>query len=350
MCNVFSAFAQEERPILFGHNDALLYGRYWADSEEGRKGKKKKELKPDIYQICKAYPGLFSTDIGRIEHGHLMYWAGVTFEQMRNAMVRQHNSGGIVMASWHVRNPEHGLTYIYKEENKGTVARILKQEGRTYKTFMLYLQSVADFLLQVRDADGELIPIIFRPWHECNGHWFWWGTADCSPAEYVALWRMTHDYLESRGLTNLKYAFSPGSWFWHKGEYMERFPGRDYVDIIGVECYRQKNSGIIEGRKLFHTNLRRNLNMAKEIADSLGMPYALTETGIQANSDPEWWTKGLMPALVGYEPMFINFWSNQWIDLVPEGGTWCTFPGEASEKDFLKFYKKNKKMFIRRLK
>lgn len=350
LCIFSSMYAQESHSTLFGHNDALLYGRYWSDSEEGREGKKDGDLKPDVYQICKAYPALFSTDIGRIEHGHLEYWAGVTFEQVRQAMIRHHKSGGLVTVSWHVRNPEHGLSYIYDEDYKGTVARILKREGRTYNTFMLYLSRVADFLLQVRDADGQLIPIIFRPWHECNGNWFWWGTADCSAEEYVALWRLTHDYLTNRGLSNLKYAFSPGSWFWSKEEYMQRFPGHEYVDIIGVECYRQKNTGIVEGRKLFYTNLRRNFRMAEEIADSLGLPYALTETGMQANSDAEWWTKGLMPALEGFRPMFVNFWSNQWIKLVPQGGTWCTFPGELSAKDFRKFYKKNKKMFIKKLK
>ena len=79
---ILVATAQKKQQTLFGHNDAMLYGRYWSDSEEGSKGKKNAELKPDIYQICKAYPALFSTDIGRIEHGHLEYWAGVV-ERLR---------------------------------------------------------------------------------------------------------------------------------------------------------------------------------------------------------------------------------------------------------------------------
>lgn len=349
LCNILALVAQEKHPILFGHNDALLYGRHWSDSEKGRKGKKKEQLMPDVYQVCKAYPGLLSTDLDGLELGRTIYWGGVTFEQMRASIVRQHSSGGMVTISWHVRNPEHGETYLYRDDNKGTVSRILKKEGKTYETFSLYLKRIADFLLTLRDAQDNLIPIVFRPWHECNGNWFWWGTADCSPQEYVALWRMTHDYLTGRGLSNLSYAFSPGSWFRDDKEYMQRFPGMEYVDVIGVECYRPQNTGVDEGRKKFYSHLQKNLRIAKTIADSLGLPYAITETGMQPNSDSQWWTKGLMPALHGYEPMYVNFWSNQWIE-VPKSGACCTYPGEASAKDFRKFYKKNKKMFIKKLK
>lgn len=349
LCFFCSVLAQNASPILFGHNDAMLYGRHWSDSERGRKGKKKKQLMPDVYQVCKAYPGLLSTDLDGLELGRTVYWGGVTFEQMRASIIRHHRSGGMITISWHVRNPEHGQTYLFRKENVGTVGRILEREGKVYETFSLYLEHIADFLLTLRDDQGNLIPIVFRPWHECNGHWFWWGTADCTPHEYVSLWRMTHDYLTERGLSNLSYAFSPGSWFRDENEYMQRFPGREYVDIIGIECYRQKDFGVEEGRKRFYSHLQKNLRIAKTIADSLSLPYAVTESGMQPNSDPQWWTKGLMPALHGYEPMYINFWSNQWI-VVPGGSCWCTYPGEASAKDFRKFYKKNKKMFIKNLK
>lgn len=348
-CWVHCVHAQRTHTTLFGHNDALLYGRYWADSEKGRQGKSKEQLRPDVYQICKAYPRLLSTDLDGLELGRTKYWGGVTFEQMRNAILLQHHNGGLVTISWHVRNPEHGTSYIYNEKNKGTVKRILQRDGKTYETFSLYLKRIADFLLTLRDSDGKLIPILFRPFHECNGHWFWWGTADCSEEEYVDLWRMTHQYLTERGLTNLKYVFSPDSWFKDEKEYLSRFPGEQYVDVIGIECYRPKGFEIEESRTKFYSHLQKNLKIAKSIADDLGVPYALTETGMQPNSDAQWWTKGLMPALEGYNPLFVNVWSNQWEVIVPEGGTWCTYPGEISAKDFKKFYKQNKKMFIKKL-
>lgn len=127
-----SLCAQKGHSTLFGHNDALLYGRYWSDSPQGRAGKRKKQLQPDVYQVCKAYPGLLSTDLDGLELGRDIYWGGVTFDKMRTSIIRQHKSGGMITISWHVRNPEHGLGYFYKDEHKGTVARILRLEGPTY--------------------------------------------------------------------------------------------------------------------------------------------------------------------------------------------------------------------------
>ncbi len=341
----------QERVILFGHNDAMLYGHSWSDSPKGKAGKKRSKTMPDVYQVCGAYPALSSTDLDGIEQqGRTIYWGGVSYAQMRDAIIRHHCSGGTVTISWHMRNPEHGRTYIYDKAHQGTVGRILQRKGKTYEEFMRYLKRGADFLLTLRDDDGQLIPVIFRPWHECNGNWFWWGTTDCTAEQYVELWRLTHSYMQERGLTNLRYAFSPGSWFRDKAEYMQRFPGKEYVDVIGVECYRSKNKGMEEARIAFRTHLQKNLGIAKVVADSLHVPYALTETGMQPNSDPEWWTLGLMPALEGYSPLFVNVWSNQWSAIVPEGGTWCTYPGESSAKDFRKFYRKNKSAFIKKLK
>ena len=74
LCIFLSVNAQEARTTLFGHNDALLYGRYWSDSPQGRKGKKEKYLRPDVYQVCKAYPGLLSTDLDGLELGRTVYW------------------------------------------------------------------------------------------------------------------------------------------------------------------------------------------------------------------------------------------------------------------------------------
>lgn len=337
--------------IMFGHNDALLYGRFWSDSEKGKAGKSLRETMPDVYQVCGAYPALFSTDMDGIEQqGRTIYWGGVSYARMREAIIRHHRSGGTVTISWHMRNPEHGQTYIYKEEYRGTVERILQRQGKTYEAFLGYLGRGADFLLTLRDDEGKLIPVIFRPWHECNGNWFWWGTADCTAEQYVELWRLTHDYMKERGLTNLYYAFSPGSWFRDEAEYMHRFPGADYVDIIGTECYRPKDMGAEEARKYFRTHLQKNLRIASAVADSLHVPYAITETGMQPDSDPQWWTQGLLPAMEGYSPLFVNCWSNQWNAVVPEGGTWCTYPGEASARDFRRFYQKNKSAFIKKLK
>lgn len=344
------AMSQGRHHMLFGHNDAMLYGRNWSNGARDETRKNHRGTMPDVYQVCGAYPALFSTDLDGIEQqGRTIYWGDVSYDRMREAILRQHRGGGMVTISWHMRNPEHGQTYMYKEEYHGTVERILQRKGKTYEQFLAFLGRGADFLLSLRDDDGKLIPVIFRPWHECNGSWAWWGTSDCTPEQYVELWRMTRKYMEGRGLVNLRYAFSPGAWFGDKAEYMQRFPGREYVDIIGTECYCQTGKNLEESRRAFRIHLQKNLQIAKAVADSLGLPYAITETGMPPDSDPRWWTLCLTPAMEGYSPMFVNFWSNQCLDIYPEGTTWCTYPGEASARDFRKFYKRNKASFIKKL-
>lgn len=47
--------------------------------------------------------------------------------------------------------------------------------GSYHATFKADLKIIADFAHNAKGDDGELIPIIFRPWHEFDGNWFWWG-------------------------------------------------------------------------------------------------------------------------------------------------------------------------------
>ncbi|MFC1642011.1 glycosyl hydrolase [Myxococcota bacterium] len=80
--------------------------------------------------------------------------------------------------------------------------------GSHHPLFRVYLDRVADFLQSCRGDQGELIPMIFRPFHEHNAGWFWWGRPHASDQEFQALWRFTVDYLRvQRGLSQLLWAF-----------------------------------------------------------------------------------------------------------------------------------------------
>ena len=72
--------------------------------------------------------------------------------------------------------------------------------------FDLWLNRVAKFLLSLKTGDGKPIPVIFRPWHEISGGWFWWGKDSCAPEEYQKLYRRTIDFLRQRGIEQCLYA------------------------------------------------------------------------------------------------------------------------------------------------
>ena len=86
--------------------------------------------------------------------------------------------------------------------------------------------------------EGTKIPVIFRPWHEHTGSWFWWGQNLCTADQYKALWRMTHDRMHARGVKNLLYAYSPGSEPKDSTAYLERYPGDDIIDLVGFDTYQ----------------------------------------------------------------------------------------------------------------
>src|SRR5699024_9308538 len=81
--------------------------------------------------------------------------------------------------------------------------------GENHESFLTKLDLVADFLKDCK-VGSTYVPIIFRPWHEHNGDWFWWGKGNASEEDYIALFRFTVDYLkDKKGIHHLIYAFSP---------------------------------------------------------------------------------------------------------------------------------------------
>lgn len=88
------------------------------------------------------------------------------------------------------------------------MARILPG-GDKNSGFNTYLDRIADFASNLKDDDGNLIPVLFRPFHEQNGGWFWWGAATTTKSEYAELYRYTVEYLRDiKGVHNFLYVFS----------------------------------------------------------------------------------------------------------------------------------------------
>lgn len=80
--------------------------------------------------------------------------------------------------------------------------------------------------------------MIFRPYHEFDGDWFWWGRSHCTIDEFKTLWRFTVAYLrDSLEVHNFIYAFSPDNKFNTESEFLERYPGDEWVDMVGMDNY-----------------------------------------------------------------------------------------------------------------
>lgn len=317
-----------EGKVLMGHHDDTFYGRGWS------KGACEKS---DLEELSGHRPGVLSVDFCPIELQNGYYMSGSTWEQHRRAILDQHRRGGITTISWHMHNPATGKDAWDVSDNR--VVRKILRNTDARKKFLHNLDLAAEYILTLRDDNGELIPLIFRPFHESQGSWFWWGRDLCSRREFIKLWRFTHQYLTQKGCTNLLYCFSISGVTRTVTDYLERFPGPDYVDILGTEVYRDNSltGGINAKRTDFIRRARQNLAVVQQLSEKWGKPICIAESGGENTDDAEWWTRAVLPALQGYPVSYINFWANQPISFGGgKGRALCTYPGAIDSQDFLK--------------
>ena len=175
--------------FMVGHHDDPVYGIGW-DGDENRS---------DIKSVCGDYPAVMSFDLGRIELGGDRNLDKVPFERIRKETVAQYERGGVVSFSWHADNPVTGKDTW--DVSDSTVVKSVLPGGVNHEKFLGWLDKVADFFNSIQTSEGVKVPVLFRPWHEHTGSWFWWGEKLCTADEYKTLWRMTVDSLRVHAWT-----------------------------------------------------------------------------------------------------------------------------------------------------
>ena len=158
----------------------------------------------------------------------------------------------------------------------GDVMNKILPGGEYNEVYTAYLDMVVDYAKQVNGA------ILFRPFHENTGSWFWWGAAFCDAQTYKSVYKYTVDYLKESGVHNMLYEYGPGSEAANTTEYGERYPGDGYVDLVGFDMYHRAPS---EG-DTFMTNFKNQLNMVQDFAREHGKLVAVTETGVANDAQP----------------------------------------------------------------
>jgi mannan endo-1,4-beta-mannosidase len=313
--------------ILFGHEDATAYGIGWKDED----------FRTDIHDVCGDHPAVFGWDIGKI--GNELNIDSVPFERMKYWMIKAFEKGGVNTVSWHMDNLVTGGDSWDCTER---VVEHILPGGSHHNAYLNKLEHTAAFLSSLKTANGTLVPVIFRPFHEHTGSWFWWGEKHVSRENYIALWHFTYNYLvNEKKVNNLLWAYSPDR-FYTKEKYLERFPGKEYVDIIGFDNYYE--FGKIDRVPLAIKQLR----MVVEIADSLDKIPALTETGLNGIPDPNWWTGSLLNPILNDSVARRIAWILVWRNYDQEHH-FAPYPGHSSEEDFKKFFDNPATLFLRDL-
>jgi mannan endo-1,4-beta-mannosidase len=126
------------------------------------------------------------------------------------------------------------------------------------------LDRIADGLQQLQ-TNG--VVVLWRPFHEMNGDWFWWDGKD--PETFIKLWHQMFDYFtKTKGLNNLLWVYSPN----HGTNTVVYYPGDRYVDLAGLDAYTD------------FVDTKHILGYA-EVA-RLPKPFGFTEFGPHSPSNP----------------------------------------------------------------
>ena len=330
---------------LFGQHDATVYGIGW---EADYTNDSTVHTRSDVKSVCNDFPALLSFDLGHIELGDERNLDGVPFSRIRQEIFAHYDRGGMITLSWHLDNPLSGgsswVADSLRDVETHTVAAIL-EGGEKHELFLTWLDRVADFLNSLETPYGVRIPILFRPWHEHTGSWFWWGQQHCTAEQYKALWQLTVNRLKDKGVTNALYAYSPGTEpDGDEARYLERYPGDDIIDLVGLDCYCWAPEADTTQIANYAANLDRNLATVCAIAKQHHKAVALTETGYEGIKTDNWWTSTLAPVLSRHPLSYVLVWRNAHDK---PGHFFAPYPGHPSASDFVRFYNAPETLFLR---
>jgi mannan endo-1,4-beta-mannosidase len=329
-----SIWKLEQKGIMYGHQDDLMYGFTWWYEKD----------RSDTKDFTGDYPAIAGFELGHLELGNERSLDSVSFTQIAEQVKAHYKRGGIITISWHLNNPLTMQKSEIVSRNKGTAWDVSSKEvvasilpnGANHALFNTWLDRLATFFASLKDEIGTPIPFIFRPYHEHSGNFFWWGTGLCTDEQYSALWRYTVEYLRGKkNLHNILYAYNTDR-VTSLEEYLNGYPGDDIIDMLSIDMYDRGEQ--------FNAELDNALKFVSETAMSKRKLNALAETG-ERRGMPDWWSKVLLPIVSKYPVAYVLTWRNTYHE---------KFPGMQNSRkpfpdDFLNFYNSPRSMFLKKI-
>ncbi|MGY5765533.1 glycosyl hydrolase [Brachybacterium sp. DNPG3] len=315
--SLFAALrAQRGEGILFGHQHDLTHG--WSfDEPDGTAS--------DTLAAVGDHPAVFGWDTLILDGEERPGVSGATPADNAEHLVWAFRAadaiGGINTLSAHLPNFVTGGSFY---DVSGSVVPAILPGGDRHDAFVEYLEVLASAFRGATREDGTLIPVVFRPWHENNGGWFWWGAGHATPSEYVELFRFTVEHLrDACDVHNVLYSYSPGGSFGGDPEgYLRTYPGDAFVDVLGYDTYDDSS-----GSQAFLDGLVADLGMIADLAEERGKVSAYTEFGQSGaeDTDPTWFTD-LLAAIDADERARRSVFLLTWADWGGDNRAYIPYP------------------------
>ena len=189
-----------------------------------------------VKSITGKYPAVWGTDFilnGTTDRG----------SEIVDEAIKKYHDGYIVTLMWHAGRPTDDAPFGWKESIQGELDEAqwkeLTTSGTTLnKRWEAQVDKIASYLKKLQEAH---VPVLWRPYHEMNGVWFWWGDKK-GPDGYQKLWKMMFErFTNIHQLNNL-------IWVWNANaprdipfdqaySYKKFYPGVDYVDVLATDVY-----------------------------------------------------------------------------------------------------------------
>ena len=295
----------------------------------------------DSKDITGSHPGFHESDF--------MWYDNEEFKRddiiaMKDAFYR----GAVIGYCWHLAGPRSGKFYAKVNGSPSAdynlVSEILASTDRNTNAMLdWYLSELDNMVIPV--FKDLAVPVVFRPFHEMTGDWFWWGK-QVGNVNYIRIYQLTVKYLRDAGLKNVLYAWSPDG-----DANFQFYPGDAYVDILGYDVYEP---GIVSWAS--HTRVKTALTTLINYANEKDKVAAWTETGCRANNGTarypntyyDFWTKyvwdfthndPILRQLAWIESWYNANWSNSssGSGYIPHQG--MNMPNsDKAVADFLKMY------------
>ena len=295
--------------VMFGHHDYPSYGIGWRGDKD----------RSDVKDIVGSHPAVYSLDM-----------AGINDTKIRHIQ-EAYKRGGVCMLVWHQNNPlteGPGKKYPVGTawDNTKVVDQILKEGSPMNLKYKARLDGVAEAFRKMVDEKGRPIPVIFRPLHEHTQTWNWWGSSATTEEEFIAFWRFIVSYLrDTQGIHNVIYAISPqmdAVYEDTEGRLLFRWPGDEWVDFIGMDCYHGRNT------RAFESNVKALVGV-RELKHK---PVGVTETGLENNHKADYWTQDVLRVLRGEPCAMVVAWRND-----NPRHAYGPYPSDVSAEDFKRF-------------
>ncbi len=190
-----------------------------------------------VYDLTGKFPAIFGQDFG--------FSGGEDKDSVegRPSMVeeaiRQYRNGAIIALTWHAVRPTDDEPVTFRDSVQGHLTdfewgELLTPGTDIYNRWIEQVDVIAGYLEQLQAAG---VPVLFRPYHEMNGNWFWWGGR---PGEHgsAALYRQLYDrFVNVHHLNNLVWVWNVNSPGGNAGPIEAYYPGAKYADIVTMDIY-----------------------------------------------------------------------------------------------------------------